>query len=54
MPKSTLFNAFSNFLKRAELTSPPTHSLRHTHAVLQLEAGADMKYVQKRQRCYNF
>ncbi|MEY8189561.1 hypothetical protein AB4X15_07780 [Peribacillus simplex] len=44
MPKSTIFNAISNFLKRVELTSPPTHSLRHTHAVLQLEAGADMKY----------
>ncbi|WP_430026379.1 site-specific integrase [Peribacillus frigoritolerans] len=48
MPKSTLFNAFSRILKRAELSSLPIHSLRHTHAVLQLEAGADMKYVQKR------
>ncbi|MFJ5750092.1 tyrosine-type recombinase/integrase [Peribacillus frigoritolerans] len=48
MPKSTLFNAFSRILKRAELPSLPIHSLRHTHAVLQLEAGADMKYVQKR------
>ncbi|OEH54751.1 integrase [Oceanobacillus sp. E9] len=26
----------------------PIHSLRHTHAVLQLEAGADMKYIQER------
>ncbi|MDQ0879489.1 integrase [Peribacillus sp. V2I11] len=43
MPKSTLFNAFSRILKKAALPS-----LRHTHAVLQLEAGADMKYVQKR------
>ncbi|QOS88642.1 tyrosine-type recombinase/integrase [Brevibacillus sp. JNUCC-41] len=48
MPKSTLFNAFSHILKRTELPSLPIHSLRHTHAVLQLEAGSDMKYVQKR------
>ncbi|WHY17114.1 tyrosine-type recombinase/integrase [Paenibacillus sp. G2S3] len=26
----------------------PNHSLRHTHAVLLLEAGNDMKYVQER------
>nr|WP_262384927.1 tyrosine-type recombinase/integrase [Paenibacillus terrae] len=26
----------------------PIHSLRHTHTVLQLEAGAEMKYVQER------
>ncbi len=48
MPKSTLFNAFSRILKKAGLPSLPIHSLRHTHAVLQLEAGADMKYVQER------
>lgn len=48
MPKSSLFNAFSRILKRAGLNSLPIHSTRHTHAVLQLEAGADMKYVQER------
>lgn len=48
MPKSSLFNAFSRILKRADLPSLPIHSLRHTHAVLQLEAGADMKYIQER------
>lgn len=48
MPKSSLFNAFSRILKRADLPSLPIHSLRHTHAVLQLEAGADMKYLQER------
>ncbi|MED5052656.1 site-specific integrase [Anoxybacillus rupiensis] len=48
MPKSTLFNAFSRILKQANLPSLPIHSLRHTHAVLLLEAGADMKYVQER------
>ncbi|USK46310.1 tyrosine-type recombinase/integrase [Cytobacillus oceanisediminis] len=48
MPKSSLFNAFSRILKKADLPSLPIHSLRHTHAVVQLEAGADMKYVQER------
>lgn len=48
MPKSTLFNAFSRILKQAGLKQLPIHSLRHTHAVLLLEAGAEMKYVQER------
>lgn len=48
MPKSSLFNAFSRILKYAGIAPLPIHSLRHTHAVLQLEAGADMKYVQER------
>ncbi|MBS4203695.1 tyrosine-type recombinase/integrase [Lederbergia citrea] len=48
MPKSSLFNAFSRILKKAGLPSLPIHSTRHTHAVLQLEAGADMKYIQER------
>jgi integrase len=48
MPKSSLFNAFERILKRADLPKVPIHSLRHTHAVLLLEAGADMKYVQDR------
>lgn len=26
----------------------PIHGLRHTHAVLILESGVDMKYVQER------
>ncbi|WP_127491387.1 site-specific integrase [Paenibacillus glycanilyticus] len=47
MPKSSLFNAFSRILKRADLPSLPIHSLRHTCAVLMLEAGADMKFVQE-------
>ncbi|MCM3527882.1 site-specific integrase [Cytobacillus oceanisediminis] len=48
MPKSSLFNSFSRILKKCDLPSLPIHSLRHTHAVLQLEAGADMKYIQER------
>lgn len=47
MPKSTLFNAFSRILKRAGLPPLPIHSLRHTNAVLLLEAGAEMKFVQE-------
>lgn len=47
MPKSSLFNAFSRILKRAGLPSLPIHSLRHTYAVLTLESGADMKFVQE-------
>lgn len=48
MPKSSLHNAFRRILKATGLPSLPIHSLRHTHAVLLLEAGADMKYVQER------
>ncbi|CAM3429062.1 hypothetical protein GCM10009865_22620 [Aeromicrobium ponti] len=48
MPKFSLFNSFSRILKKCDLPSLPIHSLRHTHAVLQLEAGADMKYIQER------
>lgn len=48
MPKSSLFNSFSRILKRANIDPLPIHSTRHTHAVLLLEAGADMKYVQER------
>ncbi|RKD26832.1 integrase [Ammoniphilus oxalaticus] len=48
MPTSTLFNAFARILKQAGLPNLPIHSLRHTHAVLLLEAGAEMKYIQER------
>ncbi|MFJ7850805.1 tyrosine-type recombinase/integrase [Peribacillus sp. NPDC097206] len=48
LPKSSLFNSFARILKQANLPSLPIHSLRRTHAVLQLEAGASMKYVQER------
>uniref|UniRef100_UPI0022B08C9F tyrosine-type recombinase/integrase n=1 Tax=Gracilibacillus suaedae TaxID=2820273 RepID=UPI0022B08C9F len=48
MPKSSLFNAFSRILKQAGIPNLPIHSLRHTHAVLLLEAGNDMKFIQER------
>ncbi|MED0586473.1 site-specific integrase [Bacillus subtilis] len=48
LPKSTLFNAFNRILKRANIDKMPIHALRHTHAVLLLESGADMKYIQER------
>ncbi|MBP1999714.1 integrase [Paenibacillus shirakamiensis] len=47
MPKSSLFNAFERICKRSNLSKLPIHSLRHTCAVLLLEAGVDMKYVQE-------
>nr|WP_286176916.1 site-specific integrase [Lysinibacillus sp. SDF0063] len=48
IPKSSLFNAFSRTLKKVSIPSMPIHSLRHTHAVLLMETGADMKYIQER------
>lgn len=48
IPKSSLFNSFSRILKRTGIEPLPIHSLRHTHAVLLLEAGTDMKYIQER------
>ncbi|WP_050181353.1 site-specific integrase [Domibacillus robiginosus] len=48
MSKSTLFNSFARILKKADLPQLSIHSLRHTHAVLLLESGADMKYIQER------
>ena len=47
MPKSTLANAFQRILKNDGLPPLSIHSTRHTHAVLQMEAGADMKYIQE-------
>ncbi|PAD85164.1 hypothetical protein CHH57_01030 [Niallia circulans] len=35
-------------LRRAELPQIPIHALRDTHAVLLLEAGATIEYIQKR------
>lgn len=48
MPKSSLFNAFSRIIKRSNIPEIPIHCLRHTHAVLLLESGATMKYIQER------
>jgi len=49
MPSSILFNAFLRILKRTDIIMPlPIHSSRHTHAVLMLEVGGDMKYLQER------
>ncbi|MFB6445101.1 tyrosine-type recombinase/integrase, partial [Bacillus velezensis] len=48
LPKSTLFNALNRILKKSGLNKMPIHGLRHTHAVLLLESGATMKFVQER------
>lgn len=50
LPKSTLFNAMNRILDKANLDRIPIHGLRHTHAVLLMESGADMKYIQERLR----
>lgn len=47
MPKSSLFNAFERICARAGITKLPIHSLRHTCAVLLMESGADMKFIQE-------
>lgn len=48
MPKSSLFNALERILKRASLPQIPIHALRDSHAVLLIESGASLEYVQKR------
>ncbi|MGF9907241.1 site-specific integrase [Brevibacillus porteri] len=35
-------------LKKLNIPSMPILSLRHTHAVLLMETGAEMKYIQER------
>ncbi|MBJ6919075.1 tyrosine-type recombinase/integrase, partial [Vibrio cholerae] len=44
----SIFNAFSRILKKVNIPSLDIHSLRHTHAVLLLESGANLKYIQER------
>ncbi|MED4816604.1 tyrosine-type recombinase/integrase [Bacillus atrophaeus] len=46
LPKSTLFNTLNRIFKKAGLDKMPI--LRHTHAALLLESGANMKFVQER------
>ncbi|PZT51981.1 tyrosine-type recombinase/integrase [Paenibacillus silvae] len=47
--KSTLQRAFKRICKRAGIDKEITvHGLRHTHAVMMLESGADMKEVQEK------
>lgn len=48
IPKSSLFNSFKKCLERIDHPQLPIHSLRHTHVVLQMEADADLKYIQER------
>ncbi|AZR79056.1 MULTISPECIES: site-specific integrase [Bacillus cereus group] len=48
IPHSTLKNVLDRILKNAEVPKIPVHGLRHTHAVLLLEAGVEMKYIQER------
>ncbi|WP_396021543.1 hypothetical protein [Bacillus sp. YC2] len=43
-----MFNAFVRILNKTGLEKLPIHALRDTHAVLLLESGTSMKYVQER------
>ncbi|TKI88524.1 site-specific integrase, partial [Bacillus cereus] len=40
--------AMTRILKKANVTNITIHGLRHTHAVLLLDAGYSMKEVQER------
>lgn len=44
---NNITNHISPYFKKIMLRDIPIHSLRHTYAVLMLEAGADMKFVQE-------
>ena len=45
---STVREMFVKYCKKAGVPYKGTHVFRHTHAVLLLEAGANIKYVSKR------
>ncbi|UTR04689.1 site-specific integrase [Alkalihalobacillus sp. LMS6] len=47
IPKSTLFNAFRRILRKIDMPPLPIHSLRHTFAVLMIESGVEMLYIQE-------
>ncbi|MGG3528370.1 site-specific integrase [Bacillus pseudomycoides] len=48
LTKSTFKNALDRILRKAELHPISIHGLRHSHAVLLLETGVEMKYIQER------
>ncbi|MEW5569574.1 tyrosine-type recombinase/integrase [Rossellomorea marisflavi] len=48
LPKSTLFNSFRRITNKMGIPPLPIHGLRHTHAVMLLESGADLKFVSDR------
>ncbi|PEI92790.1 site-specific integrase [Bacillus pseudomycoides] len=48
LSKSTLKNTLDRILRKADLHPVSIHDLRHSHAVLLLEAGVEMKYIQER------
>ncbi|MDZ5782069.1 tyrosine-type recombinase/integrase [Marinococcus luteus] len=48
LPNSTTFNTMRHACEQLEIEPLPIHSLRHTHAVLHLEAGTSMKVLQER------
>ncbi|MED4515349.1 tyrosine-type recombinase/integrase [Bacillus subtilis] len=45
---STIRDTMQGYCKKAGVDYKGTHGFRHTHAVLQLESGANLKYVSNR------
>lgn len=48
LPKSTLWNVFKSALDHVGYDKVPIHSTRHTHVVMLMEAGWDMKTISER------
>ena len=48
MTPSTIRDTLKNYCLNAGVEYKGTHSFRHTHAVLSLEAGADLIYISRR------
>lgn len=48
LPRSTLYNIFKSALEHVGIEKLPIHSTRHTHTVMLMEAGWDMKSISER------
>lgn len=48
LPRSTLYNIFKLALEHVGIEKLPIHSTRHTHTVMLMEVGWDMKSISER------
>lgn len=48
MTPSTVRDTLKGYCQNAGVAYKGTHAFRHTHAVLSLEAGADLLYISRR------
>ena len=48
LPKSTLYNTFKAAVEHIGIEKLPIHSTRHSHTVMLMEAGWDMKSISER------